>query len=78
MKAGGENLSGGKRGVREGCRGGVKTHLFLDGCEFRMKWRVAWEHNIVVRIQKNPGREAAAIRELNEGFSFKIYHCSVY
>lgn len=35
-----------KGGVREGCRGGVKTHLFLDGCEFRLEWRVAWEHSI--------------------------------
>lgn len=35
-----------KGGVREGCRRGVKTHLFLDGCEFRLERRVAWEHSI--------------------------------
>lgn len=43
---GGSSQSDRKRGVREGCRGGVKTHLFLDGCEFRLEWKVAWEHNI--------------------------------
>lgn len=42
---GGKN-SDRKGGVREGCRGGVKTHLFLDGCEFRLERRVAWEHSI--------------------------------
>lgn len=25
-----------------GCRGGVKTHLFLQECEFRLERRVAW------------------------------------
>lgn len=42
----GKKQSDRKGGVREGCRGGVKTHLFLDGCEFRLEWRVAWEHSI--------------------------------
>lgn len=37
---------GGEGGSEEGCRGGVKTHLFLDGCEFRLEWKVAWEHSI--------------------------------
>lgn len=35
-----------KGGVRQGCRRGVKTHLFLDGCEFRPEQREAWEHSI--------------------------------
>lgn len=43
---GGKKQSDRKGGVREGCRRGVKTHLFLDGCEFRLEQRVAWEHSI--------------------------------
>lgn len=60
---------GRKRGVREGCRGGVKSHLFLDGCEFRLEWR-EWPGSTAQASGNkpaNPGRETAAIRELYEG-----------
>lgn len=46
IKPGGGRQSDRKGGVREGCRRGVKSHLFLDGCEFRLEPRVAWEHSI--------------------------------
>lgn len=38
--AGWDGVGGRNDGV--GCRGGVKTHLFLQGCEFRLERRVAW------------------------------------
>lgn len=38
--AGGGRQSDRKGGVRGGCRVGVKTHLFLDGCELR--WSGEW------------------------------------
>lgn len=40
IKAGGGEHSDRKGGVREGCRRGVKTHLFLDGCE--LGWSGEW------------------------------------
>lgn len=50
-----------KRGVKEGCRGGVKTHLFLDGCEFRERSTGA---QVCGNKSGNPGSETTAIREL--------------
>lgn len=39
---------------------GVKTHLFLDGCELGMEWRVAWEH------RPSRGPETSATNELHD------------
>lgn len=63
-----------KRGVKEGCRGGVKTHLFLDGCEFRERSTGA-QHRLVVINQETL---VTAIRGLYEGIRFKMYHQSVW
>lgn len=42
---GGKKQSDRTGGAREGCRRGVKTHLCLDGCEFRPEREEAWEHS---------------------------------
>lgn len=39
---------------------GVKTHLFLDGCELGMEWREAWEH------RPSRGPETSATNELHD------------
>lgn len=52
-----------------GVGGGVKFHLFLDGCEFRLEWR-EWPGSTAQASGNkpaNPGGETAAIRELYEG-----------
>lgn len=52
--AGWDGVGGRNDGV--GCRGGVKTHLFLQGCEFRLERRVAWGARrwLVVINQQTP------------------------
>lgn len=54
--AGWDEVGVGGRSDGVGYRGGVKTHLFLQGCEFRLERRVAWGARrwLVVINQQTP------------------------